>query len=354
MALDLKGGKVKRTPPRVLTPTTLDDTITRDKNIKKYDIPKKTKLEDAIDDAFQIRDDTVAGLLDLDNKFDAVNAAMQDQIKDMDIPVNNRSLREAVRQLGGDGSTITSPIYNKAKKIAEALGSTAIGLNPLHVPFAKKTPQGKALTQYSGDILKNCADIDWKNFPNAKIYKNDKQKTLPFVPNPTANNLDNDGIGSAGTNEDGSVLTTLDNMMEKAKIDILNFILFKLFWDIIFHKFLLKILMFHPKVLLRVLKKWKDKRIIGRVVKPIYCWLSKTIAWFYEIPTVFGIRPPVIGGDKRIIEDTGVNNLEYESRKSRVKITSSAFSKGGNFFTAKTSQKSTTMPRNLKSFGAQN
>lgn len=307
--LKLAGGKVKRTPPRVLTPTELDDPRLRDKNIKNFKVPKKTKLEEVIDDAFNKRDKLGADLLDLDDKYKILNDVIKDQIKDMNIPVTNRALREAVRAFGGDGTTITADIYDKAKKTAEAIG-TLMGLNPLHLPFAKPTENGKALTQYEGEILKNCSQIT-ENFPNKKIVNQNQTKIQPFIP--SSNSLENDGIGTAGTNDDGSLLTTLEDLLNKAKVDLKEFLAYKLFWDIVYHKFLKKIITFPFKNMLRFLEPWKDKRIIGRFIKPFYCLIKKHFVDLFEnIPLIFGIRPPPISGNKNLLENTDITNLEYE------------------------------------------
>lgn len=281
--LNLTGGTVKRELPRVFTPR-VDD--------KKLEAPKRTNLETIIDEALAKRDQLVTDLLDLDDKYDALERIIQDQIKNMKIPVTNRAVRQAVREFGGD-DVINAEIYNKAKKTLESI-STVMGLQPLHVPFAKNTPNGKALTQYVGDFLKNCKDIDWVNFPNKKIYK--KPETKPFEP--VDNSASEDGAGEAGNNEDGSVLTAIADLVNKVAIDIINFLQWKLFWDIIYKKFLLKLITFHPKILEKLIKPYTKIKFVGKAVAKIYCWLIKFIYFFENIPLIFGLRPPPIGGGK--------------------------------------------------------
>jgi hypothetical protein len=174
-----------------------------------------------------------------------------------------------------------------------------MGVNPLHIPFAVPTKNGNALTQYKGDVLKNCWEIT-KDFPNKVVFHN--AAGTPFIPNQTYTALDNDGTGEAGQNPDGSVLTLIDDLVSKMTIDILNFLQYKLFWDIIYHKFLKILIIFHPKILAAILKPWVKKKIIGIFVAKLYCFVIKFIYFFENIPLILGIRPPPIGGDKKLVD----------------------------------------------------
>lgn len=308
--MNLAGGKVKRIPPRTMTPTGLNINKS---GIKHFDIPKKTKLEDLIDKAFNERDKLIEGLLDLDNKYDIIQDTINDQIKNMDIPVTNRSVREAVRAFGGNGDKITDDIYKKAKKTAEAI-PTILGLNPLHVPFAKPTDVGKSLTQNTGDILDYCHQIDPIGFPNAVPFKLDAEQSKNFG-SPYSAYLEEDGVGSGGKNEDGTFLTTISDLLNKAKYDIKEFIVWELFWNKIYKKFLAYLIVFHPKIWAGFLKPWMNKKIIGKFVRPLYCLVLKFIFFFENIPEIFGLRPPNITGDKRFLKGPDgkqIHDLSFE------------------------------------------
>lgn len=334
--MNLEGGFVKRTPDRVLTPTTIDDPRLADKNIQYTPEQEKTKLEKVIDEAFNERDRLAAGLLDLDRKYDILEDVINDQTKNMNIPATNRAVRDAVKAFGGD-NTITQEVYNKAKKTMECI-ETVMGLNPLHIPFAKPTKTGKAITQYTGDVLSNCSQIT-ESFPNSKIYS--KPKVTPFVPS-TDNTTSEDGIGEAGTNPDGSLLTSIQNLLAKAKFDMARFLEFKMFWDILYAKFIKKLFFLMTKVsvieyLLRLVnEKIKGIKILPKTIKrfiqKLHCISFQIVYYVDGAPDVFGWKPPDIGGAKDEISKFSPSSSTQElftrlpkEKRSFIKLEESLF-----------------------------
>ena len=297
------GGKVKRTPQRTITPTNLD---INDKGIKKFDIPEEITLDDVIDKALDERDRIGGELLDLDRKYNILEDTIDDQVKDMNIPVTNRRVREAVRAFGGDDN-ITAMIYKKALTTARAI-SSSIGVNPLHVLYATSGPGGKRLTQHSGDIVISCGDIDYGH-PNAKVAKT--QSVKYGLQDPRIE----DNIGGAGKNAVGDAMTSIKDLLDKATQDISDYLEYTIFWDLIYKKFLAKLILFHPKIWVTVLKGWVNKKIIGKYISVIYCQILKLIYFFENIPEIFGLRPPGFDGKKYIDKD-GKNKVHLDFKYS--------------------------------------
>ena len=98
------GGRVKYVPPKVRFP----DVIT-------------LIDEDVLDDVTKSRDDLINEMIDIDDKFDIIEQAIDDQLKDMRIPAPD--LSESISALGGDGRHITKDVLDKAEKIFDNISN---------------------------------------------------------------------------------------------------------------------------------------------------------------------------------------------------------------------------------------
>lgn len=137
------GGDVHYEPGRVVTP--LDLEITRDEETTA----RKLALE---------RDQIAADLLETDESLDLLDAAIDDQMKGMQLPAGE--IADAARKLCGS-SVITWECYKKAKALLQAAPMILNGFDPVQLVFTDK------ITPRKGPVLFNCRDFDPEKFFDA-------------------------------------------------------------------------------------------------------------------------------------------------------------------------------------------
>lgn len=135
------GGKVKYVPGKVKTP--LEEDVPQE----EMDALRAIALE---------RDLLAADLLDGDRMLDLLDAAIDDQMKDFELPAGGA--KDSARRLCGS-DTINWECYKKAKELVRAIPMLANGYDPVQLVFG-----GDELTKRKGPVIYNCEDFDSNKF----------------------------------------------------------------------------------------------------------------------------------------------------------------------------------------------
>lgn len=191
------GGKVKFTPERVKTPLDVAPTLTEEDSIRNL------ALE---------RDLIMADLLEGDQLLDMVDEAIDEQMKDFEIPADE--LADDARRLCGK-ETIDWECYKKAKDLLRVLPWVASGLDPVQAAF------GQRLTRRDGPVIFDCRKFNMDDYANALAGTGGSQDT--------ANPAD-------PTNEDEEELVTIEELQAAALENQEKWAILILFWDFLWGK----------------------------------------------------------------------------------------------------------------------
>lgn len=184
------GGKVVYTPGKVVTTLDIADKQTEDK----------------IRDIVLNRDLSAAQLLDNDRLLDALDNAIDDQMKDMALPGGL-----AARKLCGS-ETINWDCYKKAKEMLRIAPMIAYGYDPVQAIFTD------APTKRKGPVLLNCRDFNDSFFDSV----------LPDGSPATGD--------QAGTSSDKKEKQTFAEIQAAAEANQKSWAMKVLFWDLVWGK----------------------------------------------------------------------------------------------------------------------
>lgn len=234
------GGDVRFIPKRVIT----GDRLTRILDVVD---------EDVINRAVTERDKLIDELLDIDDKFDLVERAIDEQTKDMRIPAPE--LSEAIRALGGEGDVIDKDVYDKADKILDSAPLTHLGYDPTWPIF------GDPMIQMDGEILNKCSDIT-KDFPNAKIFVKGRAEAVETA------------LRETRKRQVASTMEHFKNAQEAKEINLFKILWWENLWgaqkdDRSVKGFLLPLVIFPLVVVLTILGKLGRIKFVGKFFKKI-------------------------------------------------------------------------------------
>lgn len=200
------GGKVKFTPGRVAT----DGRELADVDQSMNDAIRNLALE---------RDLVAADLLEGDKFLDMLDAAIDDQLKDFEIPGNEAA--DAASALCGS-PTINWECYKKAKALLQVAPWIANGYDPVQSIF------GDRLQKRAGKVIMNCQDFDPGTFFDGTSASGDDNSAGDSGSN------DNKPTTDGGSADDST--ESLAEINKKAQANQKSWALNILFWDFIWGK----------------------------------------------------------------------------------------------------------------------
>lgn len=184
------GGKIKYTPDRVKS---------NDSNVEYSD-------NDQIRNIALERDLTAANLLENDILLDALDAAIDDQMKEFALTVPE--LYDAASNLCGSG-TVTWECYKKAKELLRIAPWIAYGYDPVQLTFTDK------FIKRAGNVVFDCKQFDPNTFHDTEL---------------------NDPLDSSLDSSLKDLTVTPSEVEKKARENQKKWALLMLFWDLLWGK----------------------------------------------------------------------------------------------------------------------
>lgn len=192
------GGRIQYIPGRVKSRTDLPQDLTQSE-------------EDAIRNLALQRDLVAADLLEGDKFLDMLDAAIDDQMKNFNLPAGE--IEDAARKLCGSDS-IDWECYKKAKELLRIAPWIAHGFDPVQTMF------GTGITPSVGTKLMNCSEFN----PNT------------FFPDISSIGSDNDVIPNGQGADPKLPKLPFEEIQKKAQKNQKAWAMLILFWDLLWGK----------------------------------------------------------------------------------------------------------------------